>query len=291
MEKFCKATARAKVNLSLDIEGVRDDMHVLESVTASVTLADEVDITFRSDAATDVRFLGADVPAENTVIKALAYLRTFLPDLGARVTVRKKIPLAGGLGGSSADAAAILVAATHCYPADLSAPQVYAGAVRIGSDVPSMCAGGITLLRGKGESVRRLPFVRLHLVLASGSEGVSTAKAYAEFDRLVPSRALRLCDTAAISAALACGDTDALLPHLSNALTDAACALQPQVGETLRALRAACARAAWMTGSGSCCCGLYASSSEAEAAAARLRAEGMTALAVQTSEQGVTIRS
>lgn len=289
MEAKIQVTARAKVNLSLNIVGVRGRRHLLESVMASVDIGDDLDIRFRDDGKTDVRFLGADVPAENTVTKALTYLRTYMPTLGASVTVHKSIPIAGGVGGSSADAAGVIAAAVRCFPASLDEARVYTGATAVGSDVPGMCRGGVTLLRGEGEDVRALPFVTLPLVIARGEGGVSTAAAYGEFDRLTPS--LRHCptDTQALLRALECGDVARIAPHLQNALTDAAVSLLPNVAHTLQALRISRALAVWMTGSGSCCCGLYATACEASAAAASLRAQGLWAQATETVPDGVRI--
>lgn len=265
---------------------------MLDSVTASVDVFDTVRLCFTDDGFTDVRFsfvdgaAGAEVPEENSVTAAVRYLRGFLPDLGVRAFVRKGIPLAGGMGGSSADAAAVIVAAQRLLPA-LQHSNVAAGSVAVGSDVPLLCTGGGCRMSGVGDKVQAVPVPLLHLAVACGDGGVLSRDAYAQFDTLYPSRAYCPTDTEALLNALAQNDLRGIARQCGNALTEPAFRLCPSIRRTFSALRGTPALAVFLTGSGNCCCGLYESEGAARAAAEQLRAGGLRATYAPTCARGI----
>lgn len=292
MTREIRLSARGKVNLSLNITGVRGGMHTLDSILCSIGLCDTVHVSFRDDGKINVRFAFPEgievspIEQENSVTKAVRYLQTLCPTLGADVTVEKGIPLAGGLGGSSADAAAVIAGAKMCMPQRFG-ESLYGGSVCVGSDVPAMCVGGSVRLRGVGEQILSVAARPLHLVIANRG-GVSSKEAFGRFDELYPEKKYCPTDTEALLSALSAGDWDGIAKNTGNALTQSALRLCPEIAGTLSALREENALAVFMTGSGSCCCGLYADETSASKAAERIRGRGIWAVYTATQSKGVT---
>ena len=289
MERKVKIKARAKVNLALNIVGVREGMHLLDSVLVSVDLFDELEVCFNSRKDTCVkfydRFSGEPIPAPecDTVTRAINYLRGFIPDLGASVTVAKGIPMGGGVGGSSADASAVIFAAKELY--GLSG-NVIGGAVSVGSDVPAMVYGGALRLSGVGENAEKFSCPTLHLVVANSGAGVSTREAFKEFDRTYPSVNYAPSDIPALIASLKSGDISKAAKYMENALTLPAIKLCPNISEVLALISETGAVARFMTGSGSCCCGLYACEASARTAAEYLHRKGISAQYAPSCSEG-----
>ena len=281
--------ARGKINLSLNILGTRGNMHVLESVMSSVDIYDTVDVEFDFSGKCEAVFqpspYACGIPADNSVYKAVEFLRGYYPGLGARVSVKKVIPIAGGLGGSSADAAAVIYAAKLLLP---YIDGIERESVKTGSDVPAMLRGGCLLVSSTGELCKSLKIERLHVVIARGAGGVSTAEAYRTFDEMFPSHRFCPSDTEALAEALARGDTRSVASYTGNALSAPAIKLCPEINATLAALRDKGAQAAFMTGSGSCCCGLFDTEAKAKTAAAELARDGMYAVYAPTASKGMT---
>ena len=299
---MCEITVRAngKINLSLNITGTQGGMHLLDSITASVDIADVVRVRFDRSGMARVRFAPlADVSAfasfdphavgeNNSAAAAMRLLQKSDPCLGADIAVYKGIPVAGGLGGSSADAAAVLYAAHKAMPERFGLNALLDACVAIGSDVPVLLCGGGLRMRGVGDVLTSAPVPVLHLAIAHGEKGVTSREAYARFDALYPQKSLYASDTDALVAALAAGDVARIASHTGNALARAACALCPEMEKTLCALGDTRALATFVTGSGNCCCGLYAREEEAKSAAESLRRRGFAATAARTVPYGVT---
>ena len=174
-----EALAAAKLTLSLRITGVRDDgYHTIDAEMATLDLCDRLEIYPNSGGTVEVRMLdaaGVDYPnappvAGNLVTRALA-----LVGRGARVTVHKRIPAGAGLGGGSADAAAVLRWAGFTDTA---------AAASIGADVAFCLVGGRARVRGIGEIVEPLPYVCEQYTLALAPVGCDTAAVYAAWDEL-----------------------------------------------------------------------------------------------------------
>ena len=289
--KFVKIRARAKVNLALNIDGVSAGMHILDSVLVSIDLFDELEVRFNDGDITVAYFDGVSgknipTPDGDTVTRALSYLRGFIPSLGASVKVRKGIPVGGGVGGSSADAAAVIFAAKELYNLG---DDVISGAVKVGSDVPAMVYGGALRLRGAGENVVKFDCPQLHFVVANKGGGVSTREAFKEFDRLYPALKYAPSDIPALIAALKSGDIVGAAKNVFNALTLPAVNLCPDINEVLGLICDTNAVARFMTGSGSCCCGLYSSADAARSAVECLRRKGIRAVYAPSCGEGNSI--
>jgi 4-diphosphocytidyl-2-C-methyl-D-erythritol kinase len=169
-----------------------------------------------------------------------------------RLQVTKSIPVAGGMAGGSADAAAALVACDALWQTGLSRTELAGLAAALGSDVPFSLVGGTALGTGRGEVLTPvLARGRFHWVVAIADGGLSTPEVYAECDRLrggIPVPEPRVAD--ALMAALRTGDADALGAALHNDLQEAACSLRPPLLETLETGVQAGALGSLVSGSG-----------------------------------------
>src|SRR6476659_10235653 len=176
--------APAKLNLCLFLGPRREDgLHELCSLFEPLALADAIEV---SEAGRD-EDLCAGVEGENLAARALAGLRERGwqgPPL--RIEIERRIPVAAGLGGGSADAAAVLrLAREPATGAAGSVPDLEELAAELGADVPSQLVPSLALVRGAGERVARLPDPEPHaVVLLQGGGGLSTAEVFAEADRL-----------------------------------------------------------------------------------------------------------
>jgi 4-diphosphocytidyl-2-C-methyl-D-erythritol kinase len=258
--------APAKLNLCLYLGGRRDDgLHELCSLFEPLALADRIEV---GEAERDeVRCPGID--GENLAERALTALRERgwrSPPL--RIEIEKRIPVAAGLGGGSADAAAVLRLAAG------EVGDLEEVAAELGADVPSQLTPSLALVRGAGEGVERLPAPVPHaVVLLPGGGGLSTAAVFAEADRLGLGRGSGQLDELAghLRGAAGAGASPLDYPELLvNDLEPAARSLRPDVGAALDALREAGAPHALMTGSGPTAFGLFASLAGARDAAAAL---------------------
>jgi 4-diphosphocytidyl-2-C-methyl-D-erythritol kinase len=265
-----RALAPAKINLGLFVGPVRasDGRHELASVMQSISLADELTLEAAPVGSRDDEVFCPGVPGgaeENLAAKAL---RAFRASTGwrapaLRLSIVKRIPVAAGLGGGSADAAAALRLARHA--SGLGDEQLlHTLAAQLGADVPAQISPGRWLATGAGERLQELPPSRSRfgvLVLAL-DDALSTAAVYAEADRLAPARTHReLKERAAeLRAAL---ENGASLPAASellhNDLQRAAVSLCPQIADSLAQARDAGAELALVSGSGPTVIGLFPS--------------------------------
>lgn len=268
--------APAKVNLVLQV-GPRggDGLHELCSLFASIELEDRVELHPAPDGEDAVICPG--VEGENLASRALRLFREAAPDaeLGpVQVEIDKAIPVAAGLGGGSADAAAVLRAANRLAGHPLSGQDLLALAVRLGSDVPSQLRPGHAIVTGGGELVEPVALQAIDLVLLPQEQGLATAEVYGELDRL--RAAGELTPPAALDPEplrqLARHTGLQLATALENDLEAAALSLRPELADGLAALEQLGALAARVTGSGPTLFGVFASASEADAAARELPA-------------------
>ena len=260
-------TAPAKVNLVLHVGPRRSDgLHELASLFASLDLADDVTV----EPADRDEVLCPGVEGPNLAQAAIDVFRQAAPPAELpplRVVIDKRIPVAAGLGGGSADAAAVLRAANAVAGDPLPHAELRAIGTRVGADVPSQVEPRHALVTGAGERVEPVELPDMALVLVPAAEGLSTGDVYAEADRLPSTRAH--LDPPALRA-LANAPLATLARAMENDLEAAALSLRPELARTLAALREAGALAALVSGSGPTAFGVFATSAEAESAAEAL---------------------
>ncbi|MEV0331708.1 4-(cytidine 5'-diphospho)-2-C-methyl-D-erythritol kinase [Nocardia sp. NPDC050717] len=274
--------APSKVNLHLGVGDLRPDgYHDLTTVFQALSLSDELELA--PAASLTVRVSGegaAEVPTDRTNLVWKAAVR--LAHLAGRaplveIAIAKGIPVAGGMAGGSADAAAALVGLNELWDLGLGRDELSAVAAELGSDVPFALHGGTALGTGRGE--RLLPVLSrntFHWVLALAKDGLSTPSVFRELDRLrAEGEPPRLGDPQQLMQALAAGDPHTLAPLLGNDLQAAALSLKPELRRTLRAGVGAGALAGLVSGSGPTCAFLCETEEAAIAVAAELAGAGV----------------
>lgn len=268
-----RVEAHAKVNLTLEVFGMRvDGYHALRSVVMPISLADTLEIDEAEEIACDTGY------ADDLCVKAAKVLE---PSRGARIRVTKRIPVGGGLGGGSADAAATLIALNELWGLGKKREELAEIGAQVGSDVPALVLGGAVLMEGRGECVSRLPapVLPLNMVLVSPGVESSTREVYA---RCTPRSFDGHSPTVEMIEALSCGDLRRIAAALANDLQEAAVRLHPGIADVLVSLRAAGALGAMMSGSGSSAFGLVADRVAAERLAAEMEKRGYSAWAVKS---------
>ena len=263
------ARAPGKVNLCLFLGPVRPDgRHEVVTLLESVSVADEVSVAVADGGSAVDEVVCAGVDGPNIVARALALLRERGWDAPpVRVVIRKRVPVAAGMGGGSADAAAMLrlAAAIAPVPPGLAAEL----AASLGTDVPSQLVPGVSIGTGAGEVVERLEALGSHaFVIVPQGYALSTAQVYREADRLgLPRDATNLAARhRELLSALHAGNY-----LLGNDLEPAALSLRPDIGRALDALRDGGANHAMVSGSGPTVFALFTG------ADAQARADGVAA--------------
>jgi 4-diphosphocytidyl-2-C-methyl-D-erythritol kinase len=259
--------APAKLNLCLFVGPRREDgLHEIRSLFEPLELSDEL----RISAASEDDVICEGIEGEDLTATALAALREHGWDgPPLRIEVTKRVPVAAGLGGGSADAAAVLRLARG------EVEGLRSIAAGIGADVPSQLQPRPCLVAGAGEVIEPAPPPGEHaLVLIPQPEGLATAAVYAEADRLGSPRSEAELEAIRrdLRDALDTGGSPLdYREHLVNDLQAAAISLRPEIEEALRALEEAGSAHAMVTGSGPTAFGLYPTAEEAAAGAAALR--------------------
>lgn len=210
MEKI-KITACAKINLSLSVLGKREDgYHELDTVMQSVDLSDTVYIEKCRGIITDCKGISAE---ENIAARAARLFCEKTGAEGCKIKIEKRIPAAAGLGGGSADAAAVLAGLNRLYKTGISKTEICEIAVKIGADVPFLIAGGTARARGIGEKLTPLmPLKDCWFLLAKAEEKPSTAEMFSRLD----STDYIKPDIEKTVNAVNCGDLNGVLENLGN---------------------------------------------------------------------------
>ena len=279
----------AKINLQLAVGPLRPDgYHDLVTVFHAISLFDEVAVSPAEADSVAVSGEGAaQVPADadNLALRAVAALRavTGQPDTGhaaVAVTISKRIPVAAGLAGGSADAAAALVACNELWRTGLSQQELCEVAATVGSDVAFAVLGGTAVGRGRGDRLTPalVPAAQYHWVLALADGHLSTPEVYGTLDRMraalppiPPAPEL----STGVMTALRAGDPERLGQSLSNDLQAPAIAMFPALRKTLAAGREFGALGALVSGSGPTCFFLARGASHATDLAVSLSGAGV----------------
>lgn len=274
-----KAPAYAKVNLTLEVLGRRDDgYHALRSVVQPISLADELELTEADGISCDSGYEDdLCVKAARTLARVSGVTR------GVRISVKKRIPVGGGLGGGSADAAAVLVALDEMWKLGKSRRELAEIGAAVGSDVPALVLGDTVLMEGRGEKVSLLAgdvaFPRLFMVLANPGVFCSTAGVFSACTPRLHGDGSILYN---MTNALRSGDWRKVADATMNDLEVPASALHPEISAVLGALKAAGVRGVSMSGSGSTVFGFVPDEARGREIAALMNAEGYWAESVHT---------
>lgn len=278
-----RARAAAKINLHLGVGGLRDDgFHELHTIYQAISLHDDLTattaagwtVTCRARSYVDPEHLPS---ADEDIVTRAASLLATRHGIGADadVLVDKAIPVAGGMAGGSADAAATLVVLDALW--DLATPrdELLALAAELGSDVPFSLVGGTALGTGRGEDVAPVPDRGTWWwVAVPAREGLSTPAVYRRFDELFPHASTTPPAADALLAALTAGDPLLLAKTLHNGLQEPAFDLRPDLRDLVARGEAEGALRGMVSGSGPTCVFLCEDEPHADAVADGLRGAG-----------------
>lgn len=274
--KEIKLKARAKLNISLDVTEKRPDgFHNMLMVMQTVSLHDRVHIRLTESgglrAATNLYFIPND--QRNLAVKAASrYLREIgREDVSAEISISKRIPVGAGMGGGSADAAAVLRGFNLLFDEALDEKRLLEISADVGSDVPFCLMGGTALAEGRGEILSPLPpMPDCFFVICKPDFSISTPELFRKLDSC---RTHRHPDTAGLTEALARGDLVQICRRMYNVFEDVDDRRMRTVREIKSSLLDFGALGAMMTGTGSAVFGVLTDEATAEKACAALRKE------------------
>lgn len=275
MTERLEIPARAKINLTLDVLGKRTDgYHQVEMVMQTISLADLVTLENTGEQIS-VTCSIPDLPVneENLAFRAAMALKEAggYPG-GVRIHLDKQIPLAAGLAGGSADAAAVLTGLNELWKLHFPQEELLRIGSALGSDVPFCLLGGTALATGRGEELTPLPCLpEMHLVLVKPPVGISTAQVYGRFN---PANVSRRPDTRAMLAAIRGGDFAAIPALCANVLESVTLGLCPEIALIKERLAEAGATGVLMSGSGPTVFGFVADRQQGWEAARQLKGLG-----------------
>ena len=288
-----KIQARAKINWTLDVVGVLENgYHDLDMLMQSVTLCDQMTMEDADELTLSVRMGGGFVPADETnlVLRAARALQSYSGcTRGARMTLRKYIPVAAGMGGGSSDAAAALKGLNVLWGLGFDDDTLEKIGLTIGADVPFCIRGGLQRAQGVGERLTPVEMKRpLYLVAFQPCRGLSTKEVFTSLhedgirdeDRPDNENAQR---------ALESGDVRLLGKCLGNVLEPVSRRLRPDIDKAIRDIEAAGAVGARMTGSGSAVFGVFLHAGVCRKAVEELQKTYPTCRMMRTAECGVVI--
>lgn len=273
----------AKINLHLDITGrTSDGYHLVETVMQSISLCDEVTLSLREDGAFTLSCNVDGVPTDekNLAIKAaLAFREKTGTKYGADIVIEKRIPMAAGMAGGSADAAATLLCLNEVCGNILSIDELCNLGATLGADVPFCIVGGTAYADGKGDILHdfeKMP--DCYIVAACGGEGVSTPFAYKTLDSMYggfyDESIYKSRGTEALSRAMGEGDISLIAKATYNIFEEPILSLRWVAKDIKKTMQEGGALGAMMSGSGPSVFGIFADKESAERIALEIRQKG-----------------
>ena len=182
--KKTKVKVYAKINLTLDVGGVDNGYHNIKSLVTSIGLYDEITLTKRQDRKITLKNVGIDpkcAVVDNNAYKTAKLFKEKYNTSGVDIVINKNIPVASGLGGSSADVAGVLKAMDVLFDGEHDLTEI---ANAIGSDCAYMLEGGYAVIGGRGEQVEQIDSnAKFYLIIMTAESGLSSREAYKEFDK------------------------------------------------------------------------------------------------------------
>lgn len=249
--------AYAKINLSLAITGEANGFHNLDSVVTTIDLFDTITVSKRKDDKINLimRGIGEDVlsSVNNNAYKTAMLFKETFKTKGMDIKIIKNIPLAGGLGGSSADVAGVLNALKKVFDIDEDVKPL---ADKLGSDSGYLLTGGFARISGRGEIVSPIESSAEFWVLLVYSEtGVNTADCFKKYDQMQSEK--DDFDNDKLITAIESGDVVEISKHVKNDLSKPAISLCDELAKNINALKSLSPLCASVSGSGATCFALF----------------------------------
>lgn len=291
-DRSLRLLAAAKINLTLDILGRREDgYHLMQMVMQSVSLYDRVTLSLLEVPGIFLTCSHPGIPQDQRNIAwkaAAAFHRAAGTDPAVAIRIEKQIPSQAGLAGGSADGAAVLVGLNRLYGSPLSPGELCAVGVTVGADLPFCIVGGTQLTEGIGEKLTPLPpLPDGWFVIAKPAQGVPTGPCFQRFDQLKPENVLHP-DNRKMLRALAEGNFPGAAAQMGNVLELAAQC--PAVALLRGQMEAAGALGCCMTGSGSAVTAAFAKKEPALRCLEAVRKHCESAFLVRPVPYGVLIQ-
>ena len=278
--------AYAKINLHLDITGIlQNGFHSVRTVMQTVSLCDTVTLTERKDGELTVECDDPTIPSgkDNLAYRAArAFCRELGRDVGADIFIEKRIPMAAGLAGGSADAAAVLRGMNTLCDSPMSQEQLCRIGSTLGSDIPFCIVGGATLAEGKGDLLSAFPRMPdCAIVIAKGGEGVSTPEAYGMLDSLYGGFVSPEChppvSTLPLEKAISDGEVSAVANRIYNIFERPILSVRPVAAKIKSLMLKNGALGAMMSGSGPSIFGIFENTDAAQSAVTAIEQIGVKA--------------
>lgn len=284
--------AHGKINWTLDILGQREDgYHWMDMLMQPVTLTDKVRLTPAESLTLTTGGWPLLQPGDrHLALRAARALQERTGcSKGAAIHVEKHIPVGAGMGGGSADAAAVLFGLNRLWETGLSQEELESVGLALGADVPFCLRGGLVRTTGIGETMRPVVCGRCYdLVIVQPCRGLSTGAVFKAYHAQPNSPRPR---TESAELALSNGNAELLAASLGNVLQDVSQAMRPPIGQAIAELKRSGAINALMTGSGSAVFGIYTDAARAAEAAKALRHTWRSTYLCKTCEESLTIIS
>ena len=279
-----KVKVYAKLNLTLQVGAKQGAFHSIDSVATSVDIYDTVEVVKRPNAHINVSGVPSVAREQNTAYKAAHALAMG----GVDITVHKGIPFGGGLGGSSADAAAVIYCMCKLFNADIYSPKIHQLCTELGSDISFMLFGGLGRLTGKGDEVSYYKLAApLYFALTTFDASMSSGEIYSSFDKLGVTRDISHSTTSdTVLNLLQQGASGKAITLFGNDLQQATLAVSNYASDYLRFVRSHNLRCN-MTGSGSAHYVACVTKSDAEKVCELLNANGFSTVVCKSVNCGI----
>lgn len=270
-----KLKARAKINISLDIVGKRDNgYHEVEMIMQTINLYDDMTLTKKDHDEITIKTNLSYLPTDrrNLIYQIIEYMKSeFKIEKGVHVDLFKRIPVAAGLAGGSSNGAQTILGMNTLFNLKLDMDTMLGIGAKFGSDIPYCMIQGTALATGLGEKIELLnPFPEFHVVLLKPKFGVSTATVYKGY-RLEEEK--EHPPTKELLKAIDKQDRTYICRNLVNVLESVSCKLHPEINEIKDKLKSLHADGVLMSGSGPSVFGLFTDYAQAKQAADLFRQE------------------
>jgi len=247
-----------KINLTLDVLGVKDGYHIINSLVASVKITDAVTLYKRNDDKITLIEKGVKVGGkitDNNAYKSAKAFMEYYKTNGVDIVINKKIPIGSGLGGSSADIAGVLKGMATIYGAKDGVDML---AEKLGSDVNYMLRGGYATISGRGENVALISSKdKFYLILKTEDFSVTAKESYSKYDQVVNNIFNEQGCTSICAKALMTGESKKLFENAKNDLYLSSKLIKPEIETSVNLLKEFNADYVSMTGSGATTYALY----------------------------------